>query len=293
MRLIGEKREGEVSITSRGGGMVTIDETWHYIVEADSKTDERLVVSRCQGLPIVGSTTSAGGLAVCKSKVGTRRADNPLIWDFTCSFSSEVEEDSDQSQQAPGSDPTTWVPVRKTMFERREYVSFTDKDGTPVLTSAGQPYDTGIVLSRFLPVWEFTQFESATVTDEIMLSRNEVVNASTFKGKAAKTLLCIVVDSTLGFYYGQRRRLSTYRLIYDSKDWRLKRLDVGTIYKNGSGVPKNYIVQGQVIMGPLNGTNGQPAGGFDANGLPDMDGTPPGLRYFDIYATDSFAFLRI
>lgn len=293
MRLIGQKREGDINITTRSGGMVTIDETYHFIVEADSKFDDRLTVSQCPGLPTVGVSLSAGGLAVCKSKQGTRREDNPLIWDFTCSFSSEVDEDSDQNQQPPNSNPNTWVPVRKTLFERIEETSFVDQSGAAIKNSAGQPFDTGIVRARYIPVWEFSQFEPATVTDETIIARNETVNASTFKGIAAKKLLLIVVDSTLGFYYGQRRRLTTYRIKYNDRDWRQKRLDVGTIYKNSSGVAKPYLVKGQVIMGPLNGSNGQPAGGLDSNDLPDMDGTAPGILNFDQYATDSWTFLRI
>ena len=49
MRVVGEKRVGEVGITSRGGGAVTIDETYHYIVEADSATDDRITVAGCPG----------------------------------------------------------------------------------------------------------------------------------------------------------------------------------------------------------------------------------------------------
>ena len=89
MRIIGEHRQGDVNLASKGTGEVTIEETYTYIVEADSKTDNRLYVSQCPGLPIVGVSRSAGGLAVCKSISGQRRQENPIIWDFTCSFSSE------------------------------------------------------------------------------------------------------------------------------------------------------------------------------------------------------------
>lgn len=282
MRVIGEKREGDVSVTSRGGGLTTIDETYHYIVQADSKTDSRSSVAACPGLPIVGSTLSAGGLAVCKSKQGTRRDDNPLLWDFTCSFSSEVEEDSDQNQQAPGSDPNTWVPVRKTLFERIEEISFVDQSGARIANSAGQPFDTGIVRPRYIPVWEFSQFEPATVTDETIIARNETVNSGTFKTIAAKKLLLIVVDSTLGFYYGQRRRLTTYRLKYNDRDWRQKRLDVGTVYKSGSDHLPYLDKSGNVMLGAL-----------DGSGAKQAVGTAPAVLYFDQYATSSFSFLRI
>lgn len=281
MRVL-EKREGAVNITSRGGGEVTIDETYNFIVQADSKFDDRLTVASCPGLPIVGVSLSAAGLAICKSKQGTRREENPILWDFVCSFSSEVDEDSDQNQQPPGSNPETWVPVRKMLFERREEMSFVDQAGSSIANSAGQPFDTGIVRVRFLPVWEFSQFESASITDEQMLDRNETVNSATFKGKAAKTLLLTIVDSTLGFYYGQRRRLTTYRLTYNSRDWRQKRLDVGTVYKSGSDYLPYVDKSGNVILGALDGSGGKQA-----------VGTAPAIRNFDQYATNSFSFLRI
>lgn len=282
MQVLGEKRVGEINITSRPGGMVTIDETYHFIVEADAATDDRLTVSQCPGLPIVGVSLSAGGLAICKSKQGTRREDNTRIWDFTCSFSSEVEEDSDQQQQPPGTDPNTWVPVRKTMFERIEEISFVDQAGARIANSAGQPFDTGIVRARFIPVWEFAQFEPATVTDETIITRNETVNASTFKGIAAKKLLLTVVDSTLGFYYGQRRRLTTYRIKYNDRDWRQKRLDVGTVYKSGSDHLPYLDKSGNVMLGAL-----------DGSGAKQAVGTAPAVLYFDQYATNSWTFLRI
>jgi hypothetical protein len=283
MRIIGEHREGDINLTSKGSGEVTIDETYIYTVQADSKSDTRLYVAACPGLPIVGQTLSAGGLAVCKSVRGQRRQDNPLIWDFTCNFSSEVDENNDQQ---PGTDPETWVPVRKTIFERQEYPSFVDAEGKHYQTSAGEDFRDHMMQTRWLLSWEFTQFESASITDEQLMDRNEVVNESTYKGKSPKTLLCRVMESSLGFYYGQRRRLTKYRVTWKSNKWTDRVPDRGTYYLNGSGNKIPFVdFAGNIILGNLNGNGGKLA---ETN--PPTD---PQILEFDRYPVSDFAFLRI
>jgi len=277
--VLGEKREGDISIRS-SGGIPVIDETYVFLVESDSKTNSRFVISQTSGLPVVGVTVSSFGLTVCKSKVAVRREDNPLLWDVTCTFSSEVEEG--QGNQETEEDPTEWTPIYETKFERRQVVVTVDKDGDPVATSAGTPFTNGMTTSRFLPVWEFFQFEPATVSDETVIGRNEVVNTSTFRGRAAKTLLCTVLSSQIGFYYGLPLRFTRYRLVYDKYNWRHKRLDADTWYI-AAGVRTPYVDSaGNVILGPLNGSGGQVS-----------VGSPPAVLSFDMYEDVDFnSFLR-
>lgn len=283
MRIIGEHRQGDVNLTSKGTGEVTIEETYVYIVEADSKTDNRLYVSQCPGLPIVGVSRSAGGLAVCKSISGQRRQENPIIWDFTCSFSSEVEENNDQQ---PGTDPEAWVPVRKTIFEKLEYKAVEDASGKQYRTSAGESFKGGIPQTLWLLSWEFSQFESISVTDEDLMDRNEVVNGSTYKGKQAKTLLCRIMESSVGFFYGQRRRLTKYRLTWKKDKWTERILDIGTYYLDANGKQVPFLDKAGNIQ----------EGGLDGNGGKVANASPPtsvGILEFDRYETSSFSFLRI
>lgn len=283
MRIIGEHRQGDVNLASKGTGEVTIEETYTYIVEADSKTDNRLYVSQCPGLPIVGVSRSAGGLAVCKSISGQRRQENPIIWDFTCSFSSEVEENNDQQ---PGTDPEAWVPVRKTIFEKLEYKAVEDASGKPYLTSAGEEFKGRFPHTLWLLSWEFSQFENISVTDEDLMDRNEIVNGSTYKGKAAKTLLCRIMESSVGFFYGQRRRLTKYRLTWKKDSWVEKVIDAGTYYLNSNGKKIPFVtLPGNPVEGLLDGSGGAVA-------LAKPPGDPVYLE-FDRYETSSFSFLRI
>jgi hypothetical protein len=196
-----------------------------------------------------------------------------------CEFSSQVDES--QSNQDPSTDPSEWIPIYETKFERISENVSKDIDGDAVANSAGQPFETGIILSRFIPVWEFFQFESATVTDETIIGRNEKLNNGTFRGRAEKTLLLTVMSSVVGFYYGQRRRLTQYQLKYNQRTWRHKRLDVGTVYLLNNKHEDYLSEKGTVMLG-----------GLDGSGAKVAVGDAPAVLEFDIYESISFSFLR-
>lgn len=278
--LLGEKSQGQSSVRS-SGGVPILDDTYHWLVQADSITASRTSILATPGLPRVGVTITADSAAVCRTVTATRREDQRLYWDVTATFSSEVDERQDN--QSVTGDPTTWVPVYETKFERMQENTTRDYADNAVVNSAGQPFETGIIRSRFIPVWEFYQFEPASVTDEQVIDRNEVVNNATFKGRAADTLLCTVMSSVLGFYYGARRRLTRYAIRYDEKKWTHKRLDLGTVYLDG-GAHKPYLDDGGTVI----------LGGLDGSGAKVTPGEDPYLLEFDMYPKMSFAsFLRI
>lgn len=273
------KREGDCRLSSRNGGPV-FEETYHYLVKADSLTQTNAEIITTSGLPVLNQTIGPGGYTVCRGLSATRRPEAALYWDVTAEFSSEVEQNDGND---PAQDPTTWVPVYETKFEKIQEAVIKDKAGTVVANSAGQAFPEGLIINRHIPIWEFWQFEPSSVTDETIIDRNETVNSTTFKGRAAKTLLCIVVSSVIGFYYGQRRRLTQYQLKYNEKDWTHKRRDTGTYYISGSNKEPYLDNENNVINGPLDGS------GAKATGSPPK----PSILSFDIYATNTFSFLRI
>lgn len=290
--LIGEGRSAGVNIRARNGRPM-IDETWHYVVKTDDKATTKLAASQTAGLPIVNQTLSAGGLAVCRSKNGTRRENNPYIWDFTAEFSSEVDENSGApAGMGSSADPTTWVPVYETKFERQQVVVSADHSGTPIANSAGVSFPGGMTVVRKLPVWEFFQFEPITVTDENIIDRSETVNDDTFRGRSAKTLLLAVLHSSVGFYYGALRRLTHYSLTFKSDKWTHKRLDVGTHYLDSGVLVPCWVPRSSshadwdnrvVVEDGLNGSGGRAA-----------EGSPPAIREFDMYPPLDFSdFLRV
>jgi hypothetical protein len=278
--FLGEQRPAVSSIRSNGGVPV-LDETFHHLVLADSKFASRLSILATTGVPVAGVTLSPGGFALCKSVKATRRDDQVFYWDIVSEFSSEVSEQ--QSSQDPRTDPEQWVPVYETKFERLQENATSDQNGVAIANSAGQPFETGIIRARYIPVWEFFQLEAASITDETVIGRNEVVNSATFRGRAAKTLLCTVMSSVIGYYYGSKRRLTRYSLKYNNETWRHKRLDVGTVYLDFFALVPYLDDGGNVILGALDGNAGK------AN-----PGDPPAVLEFDMFAAVDFsAFLRI
>lgn len=284
--FLGEQRKGETSIRSSGGAPV-IDESYYYLVRADSPTATRDSIMLTTGVPICGYTVSADGFALCNSVQATRREDQVLYWDIAATFSSDVDDrqggSSGSGGSGSGSDPATWVPIYETKFERLQEVVTKDESDDPVANSAGQPFENGIIRARFIPIWELFQFEAGSVSDETVLARNEVVNTTTFRGRAAKTLLCSVMSSVIGYYYGAQRRLTRYSLRYNSKTWKHKRLDVGTVYLSGGKHLPYMDDSGNVILGALNGS-----------GAKQTPGTGPAVLEFDLFPSAEFSdFLRI
>lgn len=277
----GSERRGGTANISSSGGMPVLNETYHFIIESDSKFTSRIeILYGTPNFPKVNQTVSAYGLAVCKGTDATRREDNPFVWDASATFSSEVDEGQDN--QDPNTNPTEWVPIYETKFERLQEVVTKDQAGTTIANSAGQPFQTGLTIGRFIPVWEFYQFEPSSVDDETLIARNESVNNAPFKGRAEKSLLLTILNSKIGFYYGQRRRLTQYALRYNVRLWTHKRLDVGTVYKSGSDHLPYLDKNNNVILGGLNGSGAKVA-----------VGDPPATLSFDIYPSISFSFLRV
>lgn len=280
--LQGKNRVGSGRIRSQAGRPI-YEVSYSYLVSADSVFQAELQIMAAAGVPLVNQTVDQTGLAICRNKSATRRSDSSLLWDVVCDFSSEIEEGVGGSGGGDTSQaPTEWIPIRETKFERYQEVVTRDYSNASIANSAGQAFETGLTITRHIPIWEFYQFEPATVTDEQIIDRSETVNSATFKGKAAKTLLCVVLSSVVGLYYGNRLRLSQYQLKYNARDWRHKRLDVGTQYKSGTTLLDFTSTDGTVMLGSL-----------DGSGAKQAAGTAPAVRQFDQYPTNTFSFIRI
>jgi hypothetical protein len=278
--LRGEKSEGQGGIRS-SGGIPILDEVYNYLVEMADVTADRIDALSVSGVPKPGITKSAYGYGVCKTVNAVRRENQRRFWDISAVFSSEVEER--QSVQSVSGNPTEWVPIYETKFERLQEHATKDQGGIAIANSAGQPFENGIIRARYIPIWEFFQFEAASVTDENVIQRNETVNDAVFKGRAEKTLLCTVMSSVIGYYYGDRRRLTKYALKYNSATWVHKRLDVGTVYLEGGEHVPYLDSEGNVMLGAL-----------DGSGAKVTPGQPPAVLEFNMFPTSTFAsFLRL
>lgn len=284
--MTGFERDGGFRVSSQNG-LPRVELDFRVQVQATSKNESYEDVYNATGLPKVGEPY---GFLVCSSIDLQRKPGRADLYEGRVTFSSEVSESQGSGGTGqdfdPTSDPVAWVPVYETRFERLQEVATKDKSDEAIVNSAGQPFQSGLTISRHIPIWTFYQFESATITDEDIIERHETVNETTFRGRAAKTLLLIVENSSIGFYYGKRRRLTQYSLKYNEKDWTHKRLDVGTFYWDGGVVgtnKKHFMADGVPVTGGLDGAADAAATVADT-----------AILTFDIYAELEFNdFLRV
>jgi len=281
-------REGSCSVRS-SKGMPILDETYSFIVVSTTTNEDYLTVINTPGLPIVNDTLSPSGYGLCRSLTAEKMTGNAKYWKVVCTFSSEVDENANTGQPSnnpQASLPTSWVPIYETKYERYVEHFTVDVNGAPIKNSAGAQFPEGMTRTRLLPVWEFYQFEPATVTDEEILERSETINSLDFKGRQPKTCLLTVLNSVIGNFYGSRLRFTQYKIIYKKDDWRKKMADTGYYYIE-DGTQKDYLSNngnGGVILGPLNGSGGKTT---------DPDG-PAETLYFDQFTEiDLNDFLRV
>lgn len=278
-------REGGIRATYTNG-IIEREEDWHYDVLADSVYQDRLdILFNTPGLPKIGVDVINGMLV--KAGDAQRDRDHALLWRVSLTLTTSVDNNDAQNGGQQQGDPTLWTPVRELKWEVKEEVVDTDASGNPLVNTADQPFETKMIRRRMCPAWEFVLWEPLSVTDEMILSRNEVTNSATWpsgSSRVAKTWLMRVLDSKVGFYAGYRCRMTTYRVTYDFKKWTDKRLSVGYLYKSGSNrFP--YVVRGQVIQGPLT------SGGdrvIDENGA-TISGRTLATVEFDLFPSVAFA----
>lgn len=266
-------------------GKLVYESDYTYLVRADSAQQNRIQIILTPGLPI--PLVTVRDAAVCKSVDAARDEKNATLWNVKATFSSEIEEGTQQAA-GPGSepdDPTTWIPIRELQYERISEPQWQDRSYIPITNSAGQAFETAVIFTRFIPIWEFWQFDPLSVTDEIQIERNELVNEATYKGRDPDTLLLILGKSTVGFYYGHRIRLTQYFLKYNVKTWKLFIPDVGVEYLDSAGALKAFTDDDDPphrILGNLDGAGGK---------VPSGD--PPFMLEFDQYTPSDFSFLKI
>jgi hypothetical protein len=264
-------------------GVPILEETYSYLVVATSKEEPYVQVLDTPGLPLVGLTVSPSGFGVCQTKNATRSTDNPLYWNVTCEFSSDVEERTGGNQSNPYTSPTDWIPVYETKFERIQELVNIDLDNKPLVNSANLSFPDTLTITRKIPMWEFFQFEPPSVTDETVINRSETTNSVPFRNRPEETLLLTVLSSTVGFYYGRRLRLTQYSIRYNKKTWKHKRQDVGTQYLD-AGKWKPFLDDAEnPMLGNLNGAGGKLA--------PNLKPVMLDFRIYD--KLDFNSFLRI
>jgi hypothetical protein len=296
----GQKLAGSVGIRRGQGNLLTVEQDWHYRIEAASINQNRTeILYATAGVPQFN--VNYNGLFL-ESADGTRLEDDPLLWDCTYHLSSAPSEGNDR--EADGTQqtgpPTDWIPLVEIGFEdyeevlrkaedidsgeRHPDIGGSDANGynkTKWTNSAGQPFESGFVRQRRIVTRKFTQFEPSSTTLDTIIGWNDRLNHGTYLTKPKRTLRDSVV---LGTYYGTRCWRCDFTLAYKKDDWRLKQLDVGWHYRDSNNKLQPFLDEpGSPIMGAL-----------DGQGKKATDQLDPAVLYFKEYEMLDFStVLRI
>jgi hypothetical protein len=226
------------------------------MVRADSRDVSRFEVLTTPGLPIVGLLYGPLGL-VCESISCERNEQNVFYWTVSAEFRTGTEEQQQPDDQSP--DPANWIPIwRQDGFATKEKIITEDVNGVACTNSAGAPFDQPFTVTAYLPQYSFVQFDSADLTEAVIVARNDTVNAQTFRGFPAKTLLLHITSNEIGLYNGFYLRRIGYRVTYDPDTHVEKRLDVGPYFINGAGDKEPFMddLKSFPIIGNLDGSGG-------------------------------------
>lgn len=283
--IVGDQRRPGSIRTAMTGGSLRIEQDFHFRIRADTLEQDRLVILHdTPGVPQYGVAYGSYGM-ILRAADADRRDDDAYLWDAVYNLSSEVVESenidptSGVEQTGP---PTEWLAVATLGFEdndelfrnslpfppehRHPDIGGTDPDGYSAYfwnTSAGEPYQSGIIRQRRIITRDFTQFEAisgpgALTLDDIE-ARNDVLNSDTFLSRPKRTLKLTIESCEAGFYYGLRCWRVGYKLHYKATDWRLKNGDVGSFYLD-AGDKKPFLNDDDPpspILGSLDGQGGK------------------------------------
>lgn len=235
-----EGREGRSGVRWNGKQIETFH-TFHYLIDAGSKTETRENVLYSGVLPFAGITTRVDG-SVCSNVEAVRDAVNPRYWHATVEYSTQSQ-DQDAGSGGVSANPLTWIPRWKIDNEVVDWIEPMDSDGTPVANSANVPFDEGMPFPRNVSAFRFTQYEPDNLTEKEVGQRNGVINSKDFKGFPKYSLLLNVTGSERGKYsngYSARKieyllkfrvglKAGKYR-VYDSGSWVVSNVPSGWLH---------------------------------------------------------------
>lgn len=232
-------------------GFLVAQETYEFWLTTDSDSPSRASMLGTPGMPIPYSTISEFG--ICISTDMKQQKENRRLWKVTCVFNSDIDESSGAKH---ATDPETWIPLRETFLEPYQEVEFVDKDGKAYTNGAKVPFASAPPVDKDNIRWDFFQIEPLTVTDDMIADRNNTINSAIYKTRPKHTLLLKIRRSVIGIYYGIRRRLTEYSIIYKASNWHEKMANVGNSFvKDGVVWPYRYEVKN--ADGSFNATESQ------------------------------------
>jgi len=219
-----------------------------FYVQTSQKTDDPNIVKTAVGLPFKWQTynteTYTDLEAVCYERTFTQNAENPLIWDVRCSYST-VAVDWKAAVQTQD-DPILEPPEIEFSFEQRPKALYGYPDpqqayiggGKPaassgVVNSAGEPFDPPAEIDVSYPVLTISRNEPLFLP-AIAVRFQDAVNSDVFWGVNKH---CAKIKGIRGVRQYKRNKgywRVTYQIAFNRETWDLQLLDHGTYYIDAS-----------------------------------------------------------
>lgn len=212
MAVIEVKRQHDQTRRSsslRDDGQRQITETWEYLVRTTQiETDVDAIESASYGgtsIPDEGDTHPINSDLICTAKSVERIDKTGLLWRVEVSWTSDTQAEAEEVWNVE-------MSVTGTEFQQQAYQ---DKDGNPIVNSAGQPFEPGLTESFY--------------DEEITVSFNSYsVNASGIeaaRGKVNDQQITLTVNGVARTYEARHLKCvqAGYQTVYSGGNsyWRI------------------------------------------------------------------------
>lgn len=204
---------------SIGGRSYT--DVWQVLT--DIETDGADVVLSAMELPDKGDTRN-GGASVCTRRSAEQDDNDRLNWTVTVSWEPRTSE----HEGGGGTTPPTSRPVRRSFSTVAvDKAATKDRDGNPILNTAGVEFDPPPHYRVYNAVATFVRYES-TFSSAFALQLAGAVNAAAWGGFEPGQVQCTEVSATEVFEDGVRYWEVTYSFEATREGWQLSLLSNGS-----------------------------------------------------------------
>ena len=199
------------------------DHTRRFIAVTNAGEGSYAVASAA-GVPAIGSAHPEDAVALCVDVDAKVVGSEPNVWNISCKYTNDLpEEDIDDD------DPTSQRPVSDWSFEEMSRYASEDRDGNPILNSAGDRYEDPIEIVDSFPTLSI-KVNKLSFSAADAYAYNNSVNSDTYRGAAPGTLRVRITASEQ--WNGDSAYWAcNYVFRYNPNGWQPKILEAGLYQK--------------------------------------------------------------
>lgn len=198
----------------------------YQIRSDDPANDDESVVAATSGLDDLADAYSVDGAASLKNIRFRQDSLVSAIWYAELEYDSEINATQGGGGGGGGVAPVDLSPEIEYDYETLERISQKDAFGKPYTTSAGEPFEGGVVLTDAITILTYSRWQSAFNSGFYLAYMNKV-NHAPFSGANAFEVLMSGVRARLRPIAGTKLWWVTFVMKYNPKSWQLFLRDVG------------------------------------------------------------------